>query len=62
MGINIESPSSADLPMKIKLPELKTSGESRIEELIAKRRSVRQYKDKKFLSPLFLVCCGQLRA
>ena len=47
MGINIGSPGSADLPMKIKLLEPEASGKSRIEELIAKRRSIRQYKDKK---------------
>ncbi len=36
----------ADLPMKIKLPEPGVSGVSRIEELLAKRRSVRRYTEK----------------
>jgi len=35
------------LPVKVKLPGLEVSGRSRIEELIAKRRSVRRYKDRK---------------
>jgi SagB-type dehydrogenase family enzyme len=35
------------LPVKGKLPRLEVSGRSRIEELIAKRRSVRRYKDRK---------------
>jgi len=35
-----------DLPMKVKLPEPDTSGRSHIEELIAKRRSVRKYADR----------------
>jgi SagB-type dehydrogenase family enzyme len=35
------------LPLKVKLPRLEASGRSRIEELIAKRRSVRRYKDRK---------------
>jgi SagB-type dehydrogenase family enzyme len=35
-----------DLPMKVKLPELKVSSKSRIEELIEKRRSVRKYTDR----------------
>ncbi|AAM32679.1 nitroreductase family protein [Methanosarcina mazei] len=35
-----------DLPMKIKLPEPEASGLSRIEELLAKRRSVRKYAEK----------------
>jgi SagB-type dehydrogenase family enzyme len=37
----------AGLPVKVKLPGLEVSGKSRIEELIAKRRSVRRYKDRK---------------
>lgn len=47
MGRNMGNQNTADLPMKVRLPELETSGRSRIEELIAKRRSVRRYKDKK---------------
>lgn len=47
MGINLGNQSPADLPMKIRLPGSEASGRSRIEELIAKRRSVRRYKDKK---------------
>jgi SagB-type dehydrogenase family enzyme len=35
-----------DLPMKVKLSELKVSSKSRIEELIEKRRSVRKYTDR----------------
>ncbi|AKB55061.1 MULTISPECIES: SagB/ThcOx family dehydrogenase [Methanosarcina] len=35
-----------DLPMKVKLPEPEAADRSHIEELIAKRRSVRRYKDK----------------
>ena len=35
-----------DLPMKVKLSELKVSSESRIEELIEKRRSIRKYTDR----------------
>ncbi len=35
-----------DLPMKIKLPEPEASGLSRIEELLANRRSVRKYAEK----------------
>lgn len=35
----------ADLPMKVKLPEPGTSG-NRIEELLAKRRSVRRYAER----------------
>lgn len=37
-----------DLPMKVKLPEPDAANRSHIEELIAKRRSVRRYKDKGF--------------
>ncbi len=48
MGINIENQSAAGLPVKVKLPGLKTSDRSHIEELIEKRRSVRRYKDEKF--------------
>lgn len=47
MGINKENQNPADLPMKVKLPGPEASGRSHIEELIAKRRSVRRYKDKK---------------
>ncbi len=39
--------NSADLPMKVKLPDPEISDRSRFEELIAKRRSVRRYTDKK---------------
>lgn len=35
------------LPVKVKLPGPEASGRSRIEKLIAKRRSVRRYKDRK---------------
>jgi len=35
-----------DLPMKVKLSELKVSSKSRIEELIEKRRSIRKYTDR----------------
>lgn len=35
------------LPVKVELPGTEASGRSRIEELIAKRRSVRRYKDNK---------------
>jgi SagB-type dehydrogenase family enzyme len=35
-----------DLPMKVRLSELKVSSKSRIEELIEKRRSVRKYTDR----------------
>ncbi|AKB44039.1 SagB/ThcOx family dehydrogenase [Methanosarcina vacuolata] len=35
-----------DLPMKVKLPEPEAADRSHIEELIAKRRSVRRYKDR----------------
>ncbi len=37
---------TADLPVRINLPEPEASGMSNIEELIAKRRSIRIYKDK----------------
>ncbi len=47
MGISIGNQNPADLPMKVRLPGKEASGSSRIEELIAKRRSVRRYKDKK---------------
>jgi SagB-type dehydrogenase family enzyme len=46
--INMGNQGLTDLPMKVKLPGMETSGRSRIEELITKRRSVRRYKDKKF--------------
>jgi SagB-type dehydrogenase family enzyme len=36
----------ADLPVKVKLPEPETSGVSRIENLLAKRRSVRKYAER----------------
>jgi len=42
----MENQNTADLPMKVKLPGPEASGRSHIEELIAKRRSVRRYKDK----------------
>ncbi len=35
-----------DMPMKIKLPEPGASGKSHLEELLAKRRSVRRYTEK----------------
>ncbi len=47
MGINMGNQKTADLPVKVNLPETEASGMSRIEELIAKRRSIRIYKDKK---------------
>ncbi|AYK16182.1 MAG: SagB/ThcOx family dehydrogenase [Methanosarcina flavescens] len=47
MGINLGNQSPGDLPMKLRLPGPEASGISQIEELIAKRRSVRKYKDKK---------------
>ena len=37
---------STDLPMKVKLPEPGTSEISRIEELLAKRRSIRRYAER----------------
>lgn len=46
MGTNMGNQKTADLPVKIKLPDPEASGMSRIEELIAKRRSIRIYKDK----------------
>ena len=45
-GIIIETGDFTDMPMKIKLPEPGTSEVSRIEELLAKRRSVRRYSTK----------------
>ncbi len=47
MGINMGNQKTADLPVKVNLPETEASCMSRIEELIAKRRSIRIYKDKK---------------
>ena len=47
MGISIGNQNPADLPMKVRLPGQEASVGSRIEELIAKRRSVRRYKDRK---------------
>lgn len=47
MGINIGNQDTADLPKKVKLPGPEISGRSHIEELIAKRRSVRRYTDNK---------------
>ena len=41
-----------DLPMKVKMPEPHAAGRSRIEELIAKRRSVRKYADRELSEPL----------
>jgi SagB-type dehydrogenase family enzyme len=46
MGINMGNQETADLPVRVNLPELEASGLSRIEELISKRRSIRIYKDK----------------
>jgi SagB-type dehydrogenase family enzyme len=45
--INMGNQGFTDLPKKVKLPGMETSGRSQIEELIEKRRSVRRYKDKK---------------
>ncbi|AAM05785.1 TPA: SagB/ThcOx family dehydrogenase [Methanosarcina acetivorans] len=42
----------SDLPMKVKLPELDAAGRSHIEELIAKRRSIREYADRELSEPL----------
>ncbi|MGB9938247.1 SagB/ThcOx family dehydrogenase [Methanosarcina sp.] len=47
MGINLGNQSPADLPMKVRLPGPEASARSQLEELIAKRRSVRRYKDEK---------------
>ncbi|MFI5384241.1 MAG: SagB/ThcOx family dehydrogenase [Methanosarcina thermophila] len=47
MGINLGNQSPGDMPMKLRLPGPEVSGISQIEELIAKRRSVRKNKDKK---------------
>lgn len=44
--INMGNQGLTDLPMKVKLPEPEAADRSHIEELIAKRRSVRRYKDK----------------
>ena len=52
MGVNIGNQSPADLPMKVRLPGPEASGRSQIEELIAKRRSVRRYKDEKLSEPV----------
>jgi len=41
-----------DLPMKVKLPEPDAAGRSHIEELIAKRRSVRKYADRELSEPV----------
>jgi SagB-type dehydrogenase domain len=46
-GVNVGNQGFTDLPKNVKLPGPETSGRGSIEELIAKRRSVRQYKDKK---------------
>ncbi|HWQ49404.1 MAG TPA: SagB/ThcOx family dehydrogenase [Methanosarcina sp.] len=46
-GINMGNQGLTDLPVKVKLSGPEASDRSRIEELIAKRRSVRRYKDKK---------------
>ncbi|HEY3361051.1 MAG TPA: SagB/ThcOx family dehydrogenase [Methanosarcina sp.] len=51
-GINTGNQSFTNMPMKIKLSRLEASGRSRIEEIIAKRRSVRIYKDKKLSESL----------
>ncbi len=42
----MENQDLIDLPMKIKLPEPKVFGWSRIEELIEERRSIRKYTDR----------------
>lgn len=42
----MENQDYIDLPMKIKLPEPKVSGWSRIEELIEERRSIRRYTER----------------
>ncbi len=47
MGTNMGNQETADLPVKVNLPDPEASGMSRIEELIAKRRSIRRYKDKR---------------
>ena len=47
-----------DLPMKIKLPEPEASGLSRIEELLANRRSVRKYAEKGCLKRSFPFSLG----
>lgn len=61
-GINTGNQDLTDMPMKIKLSRLETSGRNRIEEIIAKRRSVRIYKDKKlpesFISRLLWAAQG----
>jgi len=44
--ISMGNQGLTDLPMKVKLPEPEAADRSHIEELIAKRRSVRKYKDK----------------
>ena len=44
--ISMGNQGLTDLPMKVKLPEPEAADRSHIEELIAKRRSVRRYKDK----------------
>ena len=41
-----------DLPMKVKLPEPDAAGRSHIEELIAKRRSIRKYADRELSEPV----------
>lgn len=46
-GINLRNQDITDLPMKVKLFRPGASDRSYIEELIAKRRSVRRDKDKK---------------
>ncbi|HWR26091.1 MAG TPA: SagB/ThcOx family dehydrogenase [Methanosarcina sp.] len=42
----MENEDLIDLPIKIRLPEQEASGRSGIEEIIAKRRSVRKYTDR----------------
>lgn len=44
--ISMGNQGLTDLPMKVKLPEPEAAYRSHIEELIAKRRSVRRYKDR----------------
>jgi len=50
--INMGKQGLTDLPMKVKLPEPDAAGRSHIEELIAKRRSVRKYADRELSEPV----------
>jgi SagB-type dehydrogenase family enzyme len=45
-GINMGNQNPGDLPVKLRLAEPKVSDRSNIEELIARRRSVRKYADR----------------